>query len=190
MARKVFFSFHYERDAQRAAIVRNCDMIPNDDEYGVIDRAEWETIERGGDRAIREWILSQLKHTTATVVLIGTETASRDWVHYEIKESWERGNAIVGLRIHAIKSFEQKTDPMGVNPLDLIKLEDGRPLSSVCPTYDWIANDGRNNLGTWVEAACQSQAECDRELARSAPTSPITAAGPAIIKNPPRPWAK
>ena len=44
MTRKVFFSFHYERDAWRAANVRNSDMIPNDDEYGVIENYETHSL--------------------------------------------------------------------------------------------------------------------------------------------------
>ena len=41
MARKTFFSFHYERDAWRASQVRNCNVIADEDEYGVIDAAEF-----------------------------------------------------------------------------------------------------------------------------------------------------
>lgn len=83
MARKTFFSFHYERDAWRAANVRNSGVLAKDDEYGFIDAADWEKIERDGDAAIKRWIQEQLKNTTATVVLIGAETATREWVLYE-----------------------------------------------------------------------------------------------------------
>ena len=49
MARKTFFSFHYEQDAWRAANVRNSGVLSDDDEYGFIDAADWEKIEREGD---------------------------------------------------------------------------------------------------------------------------------------------
>ena len=53
MARKVFFSFHYERDAQRAAVVRNHAVTKDGDEAaGYVDKAAWESIERQGDAAI------------------------------------------------------------------------------------------------------------------------------------------
>ena len=78
MSRKVFYSFHYEHDAWRAAQVRNCNTIADEDEYGVIDGVEWEKIQRGGDAAIERWIEEQLRHTSVTVVLIGAETAERD----------------------------------------------------------------------------------------------------------------
>ena len=75
MSRKVFFSFHFKRDAWRAGQVRNCDLLADEDEYGVIDGVEWEKIERQGDPAIERWIEEQLKYTSVTVVLIGAETS-------------------------------------------------------------------------------------------------------------------
>ncbi len=146
MARKVFFSFHFKRDAWRAAQVRNSDLLADEDEYGVMDAVEWEKLERTGPEAIMRWINDQLQYTSVTVILIGAETAGREWVNYEIRKSWERGNALVGLRIHGVK-----------NPLDEIHLEDGTPLSAFCKTYDWNTDNGRENLGRWVEDAFQER---------------------------------
>lgn len=200
-SRKVFFSFHFKRDAWRAGQVRNSDMLADEDEYGVIDAVEWEKIEREGDEAIKRWINDQLKYTSVTVVLIGVQTAERDWVDYELRRSWERGNGIVGVRIHNLKNQDGSTDTPGPNPLDNIKLVDGTPLSSIFKTYDWNVNDGRSNLGQWVEEAFQTRAAYQGEttLADGDPSRIILArtrssyepAGPTIIQqNPPRPWAQ
>jgi hypothetical protein len=155
VARKIFFSFHYERDAWRAGQVRNCNVVSSEDEYGFIDAADWESIKRKGEAAIENWIEDQLENTSVTVVLIGAETAGREWVRYEIMKSWNRGNGIVGVRIHNIKDQEQKTDTAGRNPFDDFKLPDGTLLSSVCRTYDWVADDGRKNLGKWGDEAAE-----------------------------------
>lgn len=156
MARHTFFSFHYERDAWRASQVRNSNIIPCEDEYGFVDSADWEEIKRKGNAAIEAWIAEQLEHTSVTAVLIGAETADREWVRHEIIESWNRGNGLVGIWIHNIKDQDGRTDTMGRNPFDEILLPNGTPLSSICKTYDWI-NDGRNNLGTWIEEAYQNR---------------------------------
>lgn len=195
MARKTFFSFHYERDAWRAANVRNSGVLSKDDEYGFIDAADWEKIEREGDAAIERWIKGQLKNTTTTVVLIGAETASRDWVLYELRESWKRGNAVLGVRIHGIKDQDGKTDSYGVNPLDVVKFEDGTALSTVCKTYDWVANKGREHLGEWIEEAVQGREGVDQNkvIGEEAKKSIMRAAvptGPTVIQNPPKPWAR
>ena len=44
-------------------------------------------------------IKEQLKNTSATVVLIGRDTAKSDWVAREIEWSREKGNGIVGIQI-------------------------------------------------------------------------------------------
>lgn len=159
MTRKIFFSFHYERDAWRAGQVRNSNVVSSEDRFGFIDAADWESIKKQGNAAIERWIDDQLKNTSVTVVLIGAETANREWVLHEILRSWNRGNGIVGVRIHNIKDQDQKTDSVGANPLDQFKFSDGTLLSTVCKTYDWVVDDGRKNLGKWADEAAKKRAE-------------------------------
>jgi hypothetical protein len=183
MARKIFFSFHYERDAWRAAQVRNCDLIPNEDEYGIIDGVEWEQIERQGDAAIERWIEEQMQYTSVTVVLIGAQTAERPWVLHEIVESWNRGNAVVGLTIHNMKDQDKLQDTPGANPLALFTLPDGRLLSDVCKTYDWVGNDGRNNLGTWAEEAYQTRKSFGTNNTLAHAPGRATQVAPTVLKS-------
>jgi hypothetical protein len=198
MARKTFFSFHYERDAWTAGQVRNCNLIPSEDEFGFIDSVDWEEIKRKGIPAIEKWINDQLKSTSVTVVLIGAETASREWVNFEIRQSWARGNGLVGVRIHNMKDMNKETDVIGANPFDAIMLADGVPLSNICKTYDWVVDDGRNNMGSWIEEAFQRRESCQGETALksarvlatvgSASPTPRQSA-PSVIRNPSQPWA-
>ena len=163
MARKVFFSFHYERDAWRAGQVRNSNVIAKENQVGVIDAAQWESIKKKGDPAIEKWINEQLQGTSATAVLIGAETADREWVLHEIEESWNRGNGVVGIRIHNVKDSDKKTDTKGENPLARFELSDGTRLSSICKTYDWVNDNGRDNIGDWIEEAIEIRAEFDND---------------------------
>jgi hypothetical protein len=156
MTRKVFYSFHFKRDAWRAAQVRNSNVIADEDEFGVIDSVEWQEIERQGDEAIERWINDQLMNTSVTVVLIGPETAERDWVDYEIRQSWKRGNALLGVRIHGLKNHDTETDIPGASPFVNVLLADGTPLSAVVKVYDWVKDNGRANLGAWVEDTFQA----------------------------------
>jgi hypothetical protein len=203
MARKVFYSFHFQRDAWRAGQVRHSNTISDDDEYGVIDSVEWEKIERGGDAAIKRWINEQLTYTSVTVVLIGAETASREYVNYEIERSMERGNALVGVRVHGMKNQYGETDKSGANPFDNFHLKDGTPLSQLCEVYDWVKDDGRENISTWVEDARAAfdnhdgdlslmKAEAASPYIRSTPVAEpkvAPAAAPIVISNPAKPWA-
>ena len=53
MGRRVFYSFHYELDNWRASIVRNIGSIEGN--RPATDN-DWETVKKGGDKAIENWI--------------------------------------------------------------------------------------------------------------------------------------
>jgi hypothetical protein len=156
MARKIFFSFHYERDIWRAMQVRNSDQISDKDEVGFIDKADFEKLQRQGEAAVHRWINAQLVGTSVTVVLIGAETASRPYVQYEIEQSWSKGNGLLGVYIHGVKDAAGKTDVKGSNPFagKRFELSDG----TVVPiqTYDWVRDDGRENMASWIEDAAEA----------------------------------
>ncbi|MCH7534881.1 MAG: TIR domain-containing protein [Bacteroidetes bacterium] len=159
MARRVFFSFHFEHDIWRANQVRNCWVTkPNTEDAGFIDAVDWESIESQGKQAVEEWIDNQLVGTSVTVVLIGYETSSRYYVNYEIVQSIEKGNGFLGVRIHNLKDQDGQTDFQGNNPLDNFSIDvngHASPLSLVYPTYDWLLDNGYNNIGDWVEDVAQ-----------------------------------
>lgn len=154
MTRKVFFSFHYQSDNWRAANIRNSNVVVGIEKAGYVDSVDWEQIKRQGDDAIKRWIKFQLEGTSVTVVLIGSETSEREWVQYEISESYRRGNGLIGVYIHNVKNQNGATSYKGLNPFDRLTV-DGHPFSKLFPTYDWVINDGRNNMGNWIEEAAQ-----------------------------------
>lgn len=84
--------------------------------------------------------------TTVTVVLIGAKTSEREYVDYEIQRSWDRGNGLLGIYIHNIEARDGYTDTKGKDPFTVNGYTGIR-------TYDWITDDGYNNLGDWVDAA-------------------------------------
>lgn len=160
MARRVFFSFHYERDAVRAGQVRNSNVIKDKsiETSDFIDAAKWEEIKRGGDEAIKRWIENQLNGTSVTVVLIGAKTSERKWIKYEIDESLGKGNGLLGIYIHKCPLFDRSADTKGKNPFDNLYFDRNgikEYLSEIYKTYDWIDDNGRENLGKWIEQAAK-----------------------------------
>lgn len=159
MGRRVFFSFHKERDDWRANQVRNSWVTkPDRESAGFYDAAEWEEIKKKGQEAIKRWIDKQLEGTSVTVVLIGAETSSREWVKYEIKESHKKGNGIIGIYIHNLKDKNGLTDKKGDDKFgEIDKDKNGNSVYfwQLYPTYDWVNDDGYNKLGDWVEKAAQ-----------------------------------
>lgn len=157
MPRKVFFSFHYDRDIRRIVQVRNSWVVRAEREtQPFVDKAEWESIKRSGKESIERWIDKQLDGTSVTVVLIGAETYEREWVRHEIKRSYELGKGMIGVYIHNIKDPQLGTDKKGRNPFDYWSVkQNGRDVSfsSLYRTYDWVNDDGYSNFSRWIEAA-------------------------------------
>lgn len=114
--RRTFFSFHFQRDIWRANVVRNANKVDAVARVPYFDASLWEKAKRQGDAAIKAMIDTALRNTSVTVVLIGAETASRPYVKYEIQRSIERGNGLLGVRIHGIEDQSGKTDLPGALP--------------------------------------------------------------------------
>jgi len=143
MARKVFFSFAYE-DVNRVMIVRNSNVVKGIDAAGFIDKADFESVERQGEGAIKRWIDKQLEGTSVTVVLVGATTCKSKWVNYEIEQSKARGNGLLGIDISKVPSFnEPTTERCGQIPVGY-------------KFYLWNKDDGYNNMGIWIEAAAKA----------------------------------
>lgn len=169
MARRAFFSFHYERDVWRASQVRNSWVTKSDREAaGFWDAAEWEAVRKQGNEAVRGWIDRQLEGTSVTVVLIGAETSSREWVRYEIERSYEKGNGIVGIHIHNLKDQNGNTDKKG--DINFGKIAGKHDFKEICQIHDWTLDNGYENLGEWIERAhlIASRPQLEPPLARSA----------------------
>jgi hypothetical protein len=109
MARRVFFSFHYERDIWRANVVRNSWVTQDREAAGFWDASLWEEAKKKGDAAIKQMIDDALRNTSVTAVLIGTETASRPYVKYELIQSYNKTprNGMLGVYIHGIKDSKR-----------------------------------------------------------------------------------
>jgi hypothetical protein len=121
MARRVFFSFHYQRDIWRINQIRNIPEVTGCAAAGFQDASLWEEAKKKGDAVIKKMIDDALLRTTVTVVFIGAKTAGRKYINYEIERSIERGNAIIGIQVHHLKNQKGETDEVGVTPAKLIK---------------------------------------------------------------------
>ena len=130
--RRVFYSFHYVPDNWRAAEVRNMGIVEGS--RPATDN-DWETVKRGGDAAIKRWINRQLQGRTCTVVLVGSKTAGRKWINYEIVQSWNEGKGVVGIHIHGLRNANNRISEKGNNPFDYINYGKGK-LSSVVKCYN------------------------------------------------------
>lgn len=142
MARRVFFSFHYQNDIFRVNQIRNSHVVEGCAAAGFQDASLWEEAKRKGDAAIKDLIDQGLINSSVTVVLIGEQTAQRRYVTYEIEKSIARGNGLLGIHIHNIKNRDGRTSLFPSRVPDAL-------VRAGAPVYTW----DRNQFGTWVEDA-------------------------------------
>lgn len=158
MARRVFFSFHYERDIWRANVVRNSWVTKEREAAGFWDASLWEEAQKKGEEAIKKMIEDGLKNTSVAAVLIGRETSGRKWVRYEVRRSHEDGKGLLAVYIHGIEDNGGKTDEKGDTHFGEIGTDaNGKSVyfSQLYPSYDWVADKGYDNFGEWVENAAK-----------------------------------
>ena len=116
MSKRVFFSFHYQRDVWRVNQIRSIPKIIGTAAAGFQDSSIWEAAKKKGDAEIKRIIDEALENTSVTVVCIGNKTAGRKYINYEIKQSLKRGNGLVGIQIHHLEDNNGDTDSPGVTP--------------------------------------------------------------------------
>jgi len=137
--RKVFFSFDWD-DVWEVNQVRNSWVTKgNYEAAGFMDKADIEEVKLKTTQEIKKWIIKQLEGTSVTCVLIGEKTAYSKWVSYEILISRVvKRNGLLGVYIGSSK---------GPIPSELRHRR--------YTIYDWKADEGYKNLGSWIESAAQ-----------------------------------
>ncbi len=158
MARRVFYSFHYVPDNWRASQVRNIGAVEGNKPASDND---WETVKKGGDKAIQKWIDDQLDGRSCAVILIGKDTAGRKWIDYEIETSWNNKKGVLGIYVHNLRDVNGNQTTKGKNPFEKFTMKrDNAKLSFVVKTYDPPYTDSKKvydhiseNLSTWIEDA-------------------------------------
>ena len=153
--RQVFYSFHYKNDVMRVQQVRNMGVIEGNEPTSPNN---WEELKRKGDKSIEKWIDDNMKNRSCVVVLIGSDTASRKWVDYEIKKAWNDGKGVVGIYIHNLNCPNNGTSTKGKNPFATFTLKAGKEkLSDTVQCYNPKSNDAyndiQNNIDDWIEEA-------------------------------------
>ena len=146
MARKVFYSFHFDNDNWRAGQVRNIGSVEGDKP---VNGNKWEEVKDKSDLIIKTWIDEHLRDKSCLVVLIGEKTSERKWVKFEINRALELGKAVCGIYIHKLE------DVFGEQALK------GKiPFSSKIPVFEssyatskYVYDDIKNNIASLVEKA-------------------------------------
>jgi MTH538 TIR-like domain (DUF1863) len=124
MARRCFFSFHYQRDVWRAWQVKNAWVTkPDREDAGFFNASAFEASQREGDEALKRFLTKELEGSSVVCALIGAETAWRRWVRYELVRGFQQGKALLGVKIHQLRNQDSMVDFAGTNVLECLGYE-------------------------------------------------------------------
>jgi hypothetical protein len=161
MPRHVFYSLHYDADRSRVSGILSSRVLDGNLE---VPLAEWDKIKRSGEFAIKRRLENALKGRSCCIVLIGTQTASRPWIRYEIKRSRELKLALLGIHVHHLKDSKGQQSAKGDNPFEHPDSGLGGAAADV-PVFDPPETDSHlayrhivDNLAHWAELAVASAA--------------------------------
>jgi hypothetical protein len=165
--RRVFYSFHYKKDAWRAGQIRNIGVIEGNSS---VSDNDWEEVERGKNQAIKRWIDDNMKERSCLIVLVGEETATRYWVKYEIERAWNTGMGVVGIYIHNIKDIYSRLSQKGKDPFEFVILNilnNGIKLSYYVKCFEPNPNDAYNDIAKNLERLVEEAIEQRRRIGSS-----------------------
>lgn len=160
MARRVFFSFHFDGDFWRTQQVRNMGSLEG---QSLCTANTWEEVKRKGDAAVEQWIEDNMHGKSCVVVLVGAQTASRPWVIHEISKGWNDRKGVLAIRVDKLLDSKGQSSSAGTNPLSKVTFKGSqRTLADVAPLKTPAGTDSKtvyasiaNNIEAWIEEAIQ-----------------------------------
>jgi hypothetical protein len=149
MARRVFFSFHFDGDYWRSQQVRNIGALEHE---SPVSKNDWEEVKLGGAPAIEAWIADQLDGKSCLICLIGAQTSERPWVIHEVQEAWNAGKGVAGIYVHNLRDSSKRKSIKGNNPFDNLVFQGppSKKLSSVAMAHDPGVNSSKKTY-SWIE---------------------------------------
>ena len=122
MTRRVFISYqHADQMKARGLNLMTYNKNVNIDFTG---RHLLDPVKSQDPDYISRKIKEQIKYSSATIVLIGQNTADSSWVQKEIEWSTEKGNGIIGIRIDADAPVPEGLIQYGAEILDWFEPSD------------------------------------------------------------------
>jgi hypothetical protein len=90
------------------------------EEAGYFNSSSFEKAEQTDLDALKLFLVAEMKNSGVVCVLVGTETAYRPWVRYEILRGLWDERGLLAVQIHGIAGWDRRTTAAGPNPFDLL----------------------------------------------------------------------
>lgn len=144
MARRVFFSFHYQPDVNRANVVKNAWMGRDREDAGFFNSSVVEATKRTSDEALKRFLREGMNGSSVVCILTGAQTAQRRWVRYETLMALRDNRGLVEVAIHNIRCMRTQTGCLAgtsiLSQLGYWFLGEKVHFAELSPTNQWVAS--------------------------------------------------
>ena len=154
--RKIFPSYDWVEDVWRVNQIVNLPKILGKENMGFMKNVPNEEVKKS-DTAIQRWIDANLVGCSCLVVFVGERTYQRKWVNYEMMQANAQGMGGLIVSLAGMKNREGIPSLGGPDPYAANGLyaPPGTTNTYTIFSYRWLADDGLNKIGHWIEDACQ-----------------------------------
>ncbi len=144
---RVFYCFDGKEDYWRVyKLTENFNHLAG---QKIFSPQEWQQVLKKGEHVIKDWSEKNLQVASCLVVFIGTQTAQRDIVLFQIEQAWKMGKAVFGIYIHNCDDVKRKAASKGDNPFELVSV-DGELLAQKVQVYDPPFRE-HNEIVTYIQ---------------------------------------
>ena len=152
--RYIFPSFRWE-DAWLVNQIVNLPFVIGTTEIQFRNGVPPEEV-HSSDDAIRRWIQNSMDGCTCLILFVGEETYKSDWVAYELELARKRSIGRIIVYLDGMKRKDGSICHRGPDPYAYRGMyTSNSPNAYIIKQYSWVQNDGINNIGQWIEDACQ-----------------------------------
>lgn len=151
--RRIFPSYDWDEDVWRVNQIMNLDEILEKEDIGFEKGVPNEEI-KSSDRKIEEWIKSNMERCSCVIFFVGEKTYKSEWVKYEMELAKKLRKARFIINLRGMKNKEGEECKECPDPYKHHRLYSSTG-GYMIKRYDWIKNNGLENISDWIEDACQ-----------------------------------
>ena len=106
------------------------------------------------DEKIKKWIDENMQNCSCLILFCGERTYKSKWVKYELESAREKKKGRFIIHLADMVKMDNTLCKQGIDPYEYHGFYNNKGTGGyIIKSYNWIKDDGINNIGAWIEDA-------------------------------------
>lgn len=150
--RYIFPSYDWD-DAWLVNQIMNLPEVIGAKNIGFLKGVPNEEIKQSDDK-IKKWIDENMNKCSCLILFCGENTYKSRWVKYEIELAREKNKGRFIIQLEGMTKRDNTICKRGIDPYEYYGFYScGGIKAYEIKSYNWINNNGINNISSWIEDA-------------------------------------